>query len=1435
MIRPLAPSLALFCCLSRLGMAAPVIVNEFNTVSSSQMLVGGGVDSSFGEVVGNGGDWFELVVVGTGVGSSVDMRGWKLEIKRVATVPFVADDVIVLSNALYWSNVPAGTILTFTESRSAEGGMDTSLDDTDLRATEGWAHSNIWVGDPTLITYTDSATNGYDLDPVSGVNGVNLNDEDTQIRILNAFSVVVFGPAGEGVQPVGDEISKEEMFALQQTPSSSVTPSSDYGDTSKGVESIAYSSFGRPNRWLVGGETFDQSFTGFQPGGAAPVILSSQADLTILTGDPFSYPIQALDADGDPIAISVVQGPGFLGLTDNNNGTGLLAGTPTLAQAGTYVVKLQVSDNDDGIHQQAFVLTVLPRTAPVIVNEYNAVSTSAILAQDWSFDQRFGRVTGNGDDWIELVVTGDGSAGSTIDMRGWRIEVLEDGAPAGTIKLTNHAFWQSVQAGMILTFTESDTVGGGMDTSLSAEDRLALEGWAWSNVHIGDAALVDKASSSTNIGIVGDATRITIFNDSDGAVAGPYGEGLFSASAVDNTKVFRLTANPLPTVHPLNPQFGAADTSSFGHPNRLPENDGTVAGKPAGSGTGYQLFAAFATGAHDAAPYFTNLWGTPDINNTLPGSTWNGLAITVEDPDHLPANLSFSLVSPPAGLSLIDHGDGTAELSWTPSAGQTGIHDIVVKVSDPNGASLTRSFPLAVLPSTSPVLVNEYNGVSSSRFLNGGTVAEDLDGGIAMDSFFGRIIGNGGDWIELVVVGNGTANSTVDMRGWKIEVTSDTSPPETIVLSQHAYFSAVRAGTIITFVESDVLGGGIDSAIHRVNRFSDLGYAWTNIVVGDAVFVDQLASTLDGSITINDADTEIILRNAGGAIVNGPAGESRITRNVNGSEVFHLESNPAPNVTASVADPGFPNYADNNESSSFGAPNRWQEDVLGIPTEFEQGFVTFLSFADTNSIPTFTQLPTFFYGVPGRTHSQPVKAVDFDGSAALGLSLINSPAWVSLTDNGSGNGSVEWTPTGGVSGFHDVSVMASDGVDSFVRTFTIFIHQQASVVILNEYNAVSGNGFLNDGTLAMDSMGGTASDEQFGRVAGNGGDWFELVVTGDDGPGALDMRGWTIEVAADAGFPFAAKAVIELSNDPFWAAVPHGMILTFTEERASGGGMDTSIGEIDQFATAGWGWSNIWIGDSQYVTYSDALTNGYLLDPMSGDVSNFDITGVRTQFAVRDAGGGIVCGPAGEGIAPDGGISSRNVWELVGDPRSTVTPHDLADLGVPEFGAAASVTESSFGHPNKWSAGAAVQDFSVFVSPYAVYVGAAGLSGSDALMGADPDGDRYTNGQEFAHGTNPNDPGSLPEFRASVGASFSLTFLRRAGGSMVGNAYQVDGIELEVHYSTDLTSWDVTALQGTVPGGLPAPPAGYEYVTFLLPPGVFASAERAFMRVVFSG
>ena len=59
---------------------------------------------------------------------------------------------------------------------------------------------------------------------------------------------------------------------------------------------------------------------------------------------------------------------------------------------------------------------------------------------------------------------------------------------------------------------------------------------------------------------------------------------------------------------------------------------------------------------------------------------------------------------------------------------------------------------LATAAQGAPLILNEYNAVGSTDFLNGGDPNADVDGGFASDSYFGRVAGNGGDWFELVVV-----------------------------------------------------------------------------------------------------------------------------------------------------------------------------------------------------------------------------------------------------------------------------------------------------------------------------------------------------------------------------------------------------------------------------------------------------------------------------------------------------------------------------------------------------------------------------------------------------------------------------------------------------------------------------------------------------------
>ena len=102
---------------------------------------------------------------------------------------------------------------------------------------------------------------------------------------------------------------------------------------------------------------------------------------------------------------------------------------------------------------------------------------------------------------------------------------------------------------------------------------------------------------------------------------------------------------------------------------------------------------------------------------------------------------------------------------------------------------------------------------------------------------------------------------------------------------------------------------------------------------------------------------------------------------------------------------------------------------------------------------------------------------------------------------------------------------------------------------MNEANTVSGSAFLDSGN----------SDATYGRVEGNGQNWYELlVVQGDPKPGGgfkntIDLRSWTINWSYDKQLSAGetqvghGSGVMTFSDDPLWAAVPRGTMLTISE------------------------------------------------------------------------------------------------------------------------------------------------------------------------------------------------------------------------------------------------------------------------------------------------
>jgi len=206
-----------------------------------------------------------------------------------------------------------------------------------------------------------------------------------------------------------------------------------------------------------------------------------------------------------------------------------------------------------------------------------------------------------------------------------------------------------------------------------------------------------------------------------------------------------------------------------------------------------------------------------------------------------------------------------------------------------------------------------------------------------------------------------------------------------------------------------------------------------------------------------------------------------------------------------------------------------------------------------------------------------------------------------------------------------------------------------AALILNEYNAVDADRLLKN----------SGSDTYWGRVLGNGGDWFELVVTKDH----VDARGWQLVISNDTGGSGHTVETLTLADHQLWADLRSGTIITVSENLADEVSFDPVVGD--------W-WINVQAADGAAGTY---------ITPESFKVSNNN-----WQLTIRDALGSIVFGPAGEGIAPPSGIGGDEVFRLAADPSSTTMATSLAyeDAYL-----------STFGAPNIYDDGVSGQDFEV--------------------------------------------------------------------------------------------------------------------------------------------
>jgi autotransporter-associated beta strand protein len=129
--------------------------------------------------------------------------------------------------------------------------------------------------------------------------------------------------------------------------------------------------------------------------------------------------------------------------------------------------------------------------------------------------------------------------------------------------------------------------------------------------------------------------------------------------------------------------------------------------------------------------------------------------------------------------------------------------------------------------------------------------------------------------------------------------------------------------------------------------------------------------------------------------------------------------------------------------------------------------------------------------------------------------------------------------------------------------------------------------------------------------------------------------------------------------------------------------------------------------------------------------------------------------------------------------------------------------------------------------PYHVWAASSNLTGANAAMDADPDGDGVLNFVEFALNGDPASAGSKGLAFAgmhTIGGTtaFTYTIAVRSGAVFAGQENRqtagIDGVTYTVEASQDLGDWalsePVVEVIPAITSGLPAPSAGWDYHTF---------------------
>jgi hypothetical protein len=737
--------------------------------------------------------------------------------------------------------------------------------------------------------------------------------------------------------------------------------------------------------------------------------------------------------------------------------------------------------------------------------------------------------------------------------------------------------------------------------------------------------------------------------------------------------------------------------------------------------------------------------------------------------ENLPSDSVFS-PNPSVGLAPIQR-----SFYWTPAT--TGVYELDFTAGDEDGTNTTtvtvtveRERPEIAL------ILNEANGVGGEKYLGSDTYAETN----CSDSFFGRIQGNGGNWIELVVV-----KDHADIRGWQLcwaepgdpiyddtgllqwdptgadqwygdyyNVNGSTVKQGVVTFSDDVLWSDLRAGTIITIIEAESVtnAAGVE-CLSGTDTSLDLrnGDAWLHVSTLDeaAQPAPLLTSTSNitgdnpGEFVVGNDAWELMIKDNLGRTAFVPVGEG--VPNWTGGGCSSVE---AMFVKASPHDVFDETYYDDTKWTTFGSSNVW--DQGGDWQDFDNICATVLVEPHMQPMGDLT-------AVVGTELSFTVEVQPTDGDEVY-LQMTSGPPGASFTTNAT-SGLFQWTPSIAMAYSATFAATDQDGTD--IQSIDIYVVEapESGDILINEL-------FVNPD--------GTDDEREYIEIKGPAGTSLNGVTLlmldgGGEGIGDIEM------VCPLTGHSLGANGLLILGKN-YESATPYVIPAetvrvnlpiagdlrdegTYLLVRNFSGSLGEDLDGLD-------------IGELDYTVWSEILDGVGMSEPKDAHkiYSDARLTlGDRVVEACTRM-------PGNNNSEDSAAWYCGATKSVVGDPWSLTYDMQACSANTPANAMLTPGDENDGGGSGGDMDGDSLpDDWERFVS-----------GTTDLTADGDYDGDGHNNYCEYIAGTHGGDSNSV----------FTLNPQQSADGGFVVTWNAVTGRTYSVFYSDNLQSGDWTAIAG---------------------------------------